>query len=117
MYFEGPTIFSYGSHFPIATHVTNARGERAVIFTRETYSVTTQKHMSCDHIGEYPEGKPRCSFCKQLVDWPDIYSESFGGPSRWPCGCSPSVEVQCYTCHAKEAGIETDPYGEEDWDD
>jgi hypothetical protein len=46
LYFEGPTIFSYGSHFPIARHVTNLRGERAVLFTTAHHSVTTSGHCS-----------------------------------------------------------------------
>ena len=44
LYFDGPTIYSYGSHFPIARHVTNVRGERAVLFTTAHYSVTTSGH-------------------------------------------------------------------------
>jgi hypothetical protein len=46
LYFEGPTIYSYGSHFPIARHVTNERGERAVVFTTAHHSVTTSGHCS-----------------------------------------------------------------------
>jgi hypothetical protein len=46
LYFEGPTIYSYGSHFPIARHVTNARGEKAVLFTTDQYSLTTSGHCS-----------------------------------------------------------------------
>jgi hypothetical protein len=46
LYFEGPTIFSYGSHFPIARHVTNVRGEKAVLFTTAHHSVTTSGHCS-----------------------------------------------------------------------
>jgi len=45
-YFTGPTIYSYGSHFPIARHVTNERGERAILFTTARYSVTTSGHCS-----------------------------------------------------------------------
>jgi len=45
-YFEGTTIYSYGSHFPIARHVTNERGERAVLFTIAHHSVTTSGHCS-----------------------------------------------------------------------
>lgn len=47
MYFEGDTIYSYGSHFPIARHVTNKRGEKAILFTTATYSVTTRGHCCC----------------------------------------------------------------------
>ena len=46
LYFEGDTIYSYGSHFPIARHVTNEAGERAVLFTTASYSVTTSGHCS-----------------------------------------------------------------------
>lgn len=45
-YFDGTTIYSYGSHFPIAKHVTNERGERAVLFTTAHHSVTTAGHCS-----------------------------------------------------------------------
>ena len=46
LHFTGDTIYSYGSHFPIARHVTNDAGERAVLFTTATYSVTTSSHCS-----------------------------------------------------------------------
>jgi hypothetical protein len=46
LYFTGDTIYSYGSHFPIARHVTNDAGERAVLFTTASYSVTTASHCS-----------------------------------------------------------------------
>jgi len=45
-YFAGPTIYSYGSHFPIARHVTNDGGERAILFTTASHSVTTTHHCS-----------------------------------------------------------------------
>lgn len=53
-FFVGPTIYSYGYHFPIAKHVTNADGENAVLFTERGYSVTTSKHVrvvahACGH--------------------------------------------------------------------
>jgi hypothetical protein len=46
LYFTGDTIHSYGSHFPIARHVTNDAGVRSVLFTTATYSVTTSSHCS-----------------------------------------------------------------------
>ncbi len=46
LYFTGNTIYSYGPHFPIARHVTNEAGERAVLLTTATYSVTTSSHCS-----------------------------------------------------------------------
>lgn len=45
LYFSGDTIYSYGSHFPIARHVTNGKRD-AVLFTTRTYSVTTSAHCS-----------------------------------------------------------------------
>lgn len=45
-YFRGKTIYSYGSHFPIAKHVKNDKGESGVLFTLRSYSNTTAKHVS-----------------------------------------------------------------------
>lgn len=45
-YFHGRTIFSYGSHFPIATFINNSNGDEAVLVTTRTYSVTTAGHIS-----------------------------------------------------------------------
>lgn len=44
MFFTDSTIYSYGSHFPMAKHVTNKRGENAILFNERSYSVTTSKH-------------------------------------------------------------------------
>lgn len=41
VYFSGDTIYSYGSHFPMAKHVKNKAGKSAVLFTTAHYSVTT----------------------------------------------------------------------------
>lgn len=46
LYFEGQTVYSYGAHFPIARHITNLRGERAILFTTAHHSVTTSGHCS-----------------------------------------------------------------------
>jgi hypothetical protein len=45
-YFNGKTIYSYGGHFPIAKHITNERGENAVLFTTRGYSNTTARHIA-----------------------------------------------------------------------
>lgn len=50
MYFDGDTIYSYGSHFPIARHVTHngkPGGRPAILFTTRDYSNTTRKHKYC----------------------------------------------------------------------
>ncbi len=46
MYFEGPTIYSYGSHFPMARLLLDPKTKkpRAVLVTTRTYSNTTSKH-------------------------------------------------------------------------
>ena len=46
IYFKGPTIYSYGNHFPMAIFVSNRKGEKAVLRTTKTSSVTTADHMS-----------------------------------------------------------------------
>jgi hypothetical protein len=45
LYFSADTIYSYGSHFPIASHIWN-KNRDAVLFTTKTYSVTTSSHCS-----------------------------------------------------------------------
>lgn len=45
-YYNGNTIYSYGSHFPIAKHTVNDNDERGVLFTERTYSVTTSGHLN-----------------------------------------------------------------------
>jgi hypothetical protein len=55
--FRGATIYSYGSHFPIATHVTEAQGQAGILFTSKKNSVTTSQHM-CDksrRISDFPQ--------------------------------------------------------------
>ncbi len=48
-FFENSTIYSYGTHFPIARHCTATHGESkgkpVILFTTETRSVTTAKHI------------------------------------------------------------------------
>lgn len=44
-YFIGDTIYSYGSHFPIARKIRH-KGQLAVLFTNCRYSNTTAKHIS-----------------------------------------------------------------------
>lgn len=44
-YFSGDTIYSYGSHFPIARLVKNKAGNQAVLMTTRKYSPTTAKHI------------------------------------------------------------------------
>ena len=55
MFYRGKTIYSYGSHFPIATLVEPAPGRTVVLFTSSGYSVSTAKHKqitrhACSHL-------------------------------------------------------------------
>lgn len=48
-YYDGSTIYSYGSHFPVARHVTLGKGKRerrCILFNSRSYSNTTNKHQS-----------------------------------------------------------------------
>lgn len=45
MFADETSIWSYGHHFEIARHVTNEQGERAILITNDSYSVSTAKHI------------------------------------------------------------------------
>lgn len=45
MYFSGDTIYSYGSHFPIAKLAEAPNGEQVIFVTSRGYSNTTAKHI------------------------------------------------------------------------
>ena len=45
LYFHNDTIYSYGSHFPIAKHIERG-GENKILFTLKSYSNTTSKQIS-----------------------------------------------------------------------
>ena len=56
IFFDGETIYSYGTHFPIACHVNSKSGRKsAVLFTTRRYSVTTSGHCSAVR-GAIPSG-------------------------------------------------------------
>ena len=47
LFFEGPVIYSYGYHFPIAVFTPfHVNGERVVVFNGASRSVSTSKHQS-----------------------------------------------------------------------
>lgn len=44
-YFDGPTIYSWGGHFPVASFTdATVRGMRVVLFTSRSYSMSTSRH-------------------------------------------------------------------------
>jgi hypothetical protein len=56
LYFNGSTIYSYGSHFPIAKHVEH-KGKKCILFTTRDYSSTTSGH-KCEVSRAIPPGVP-----------------------------------------------------------
>ena len=45
LFYVDSTIYSYGKHFPIASHYTSEAGKDAILFTTRGYSMTTSKHI------------------------------------------------------------------------
>ena len=72
-YFNHNTIYSYGSHFPIATHYNDV-----LLFTLRTYSNTTQKHIglvrsAASHLPKifcaYPDNAARGLHVENIEWW------------------------------------------------
>jgi Fe-S cluster biosynthesis and repair protein YggX len=73
-YFYDNTIYSYGSHFPIAKHVTDANGNLIVLFTELRYSDTTAKHINivhsaCSHLDLIYCQSPTSSHSDNFNHW------------------------------------------------
>ena len=76
LFFEGDNIYSYGYHFLIAKHVTNGRGERAVLITQRSYSRSTSAHITLvrnasNHLDKLPVPDP--DLCKE-----DLFEKWYG---------------------------------------
>ena len=67
-YFNSNGLFSYGSHFCIAKHVTNATGQRALLFTSRGYSNTTAKHISIARSATSHLNKIFCANPAESID-------------------------------------------------
>ncbi len=46
VFYEGPVIYSYGYHFPLARFVTTPSGERVILRNPDSRSVSTSKHQT-----------------------------------------------------------------------
>lgn len=58
LHYRGDTIYSYGDHFPVARHIENSKGEHAVLFTTDSYSISTTNHKNivwraCSHLTRF----------------------------------------------------------------
>lgn len=79
-YFEGDTIYSYGSHFPIAKIVKH-KGKSVVLFTTRGYSPTTSKHIwtvrsACRHLTTVDVHNPRNSLKENLAYFEKQFQEA-----------------------------------------
>lgn len=104
LYFEGPTIFSYGSHFPIAT-----LDENRVFFTTEGYSVSTSKHkcralsavshLKIVYVKHVPLGTDPASdesfIRKNIEDWISEIQHLISTLERFPRRLSLLKEIDC----------------------
>lgn len=78
-YFQGDTIYSYGSHFPLARHVIR-NGENAVLLTTRKRSVTTSGHVgevtdACRHLTVFHVSGIFDNNQKNLSNYKERYKE------------------------------------------
>jgi len=74
MLYGGGAIYSYGDHFMIARHVSNDKGERAILFTERKYSQTTAKHIAIvrdasSHLDKLHVADPALDKDELFNDW------------------------------------------------
>ena len=70
LYYNGSSIYSYGSHFCIAKFI----DDKTLLFTERTYSNTTAKHISCvsyatSHINKIYCSNPTASHVDNFNYW------------------------------------------------
>lgn len=69
VFFEGPTLYSWGHHFPLARWTTDARGRRCVLANlSEKRSMSTSRHQSLVRCAPYDPGVP-------IHNVPDVMAE------------------------------------------
>lgn len=80
-YFRYATIYSYGSHFPIAKFDETSKGETAVLFTIASYSTSTRRHMrivSRAIPSEYPVFHVKYIYRDVRMEYDPITNEAIG---------------------------------------
>ena len=73
LYYNGTSIYSYGSHFCIAKFIDS----KTLLFTERTYSNTTAKHISCvsyatSHINKIYCFNPNASHVDNFTYWLNV---------------------------------------------
>lgn len=79
LYFQGDTIFSYGSHFPIA-RIVKRNGQTAVLFTMRDYSQMTAQHKynvrdACRHMTVFDVPKVSASHSEVKAAFKELCDE------------------------------------------
>jgi len=92
-YFSGDTIYSYGSHFPVARHVTR-KGKSAVLFTTRSYSSTTAghkctvasacRHLTVFHVADVNGTEPRKQFAQYRAEYMGLVGKYAKARTRKP---------------------------------
>jgi len=92
-YFHGDTIYSYGSHFPIAKHITR-KGKSAVLLTTREHSATTRghkgavewacSHLTVFHVDNIGYGEPRKQFEEYRARYLELAREYAKARQRKP---------------------------------
>lgn len=75
MFFQGDTIYSYGYHFPIARHY-----KGVILFTTQTNSVTTAKHISA--VSRAISHK-NIVYCYEIPQYPPFTSAHESNINHW----------------------------------
>lgn len=86
-YFYKDTIYSFGSHFPIAKHTKNKKGDTALLFTTRGYSNTTSKHISitssaCRHLNKIYCSNPNKTHKENIIAYEKNIKECLLGLDR-----------------------------------
>jgi len=92
-YFDRDAIYSYGSHFPIARHVTR-KGKSAVLFTTRSYSSTTAghkcvvagacRHLTVFHVADVNSTEPRKQFAQYRAEYMGLVGKYAKARQRKP---------------------------------
>lgn len=90
VYFEGATVYSYGSHYPLGLITKNKKGETAAIINTSGYSLTTSKHIGITRhaVNHYKRfDLPSTQAMKSLVT-----ADRYNAPHHIKEGLSEAIE-------------------------
>lgn len=73
LYFEGPTIYSYGKHFPVA-HIVDSE---TVIHNMDSYSISTSQHQHRAYVATWHYSKRLYLPCEALINFILLQEQGF----------------------------------------